>query len=779
MAFACPVGAWVLYSPYQAAFDGEGYFLNGAGVRWTSPDSFDLSKPVFRWTRDADAFGGEGLGGGITWAMHPDFCDDVIPAFREERFFFNTVQFMTCDTLRHAIDVAFQTWSSNHQLINFKDVTDECAVPGAIDTEGHCRFAEVTIAAQEMEGPLNDAAAFVRFDTVSVRLSPTTTAGDVVVGGLGARRAQIRFATSLCWYLDATFCSMFHALSKINSNFVAYVRILTFGCFGVALMSVLLTCSNVVTSAFGHASVYAMVHKLWCRSAAERAHANLRERHSTNMQWRSLLEYLTKMPVLGLLFSLFWTIFTPVFYITVFMPCVECYGFSGALAHEAGHLLGFQHPDVYESMNLRASDGVKMNASTCHRALDNVELRPLAEGTDTFMRSIAAHRPTTCLTTDDLEGLNFLYPTCGENTVHTPICTKPLRLTGYLRLLIAVFLPYSIVTLVVLGILAYVRCRQREHIAKLRENVQRRSQQGAWLRAGMRATWAGPKKTPKEASRRPGMLRRSLTRAVLPGMGGEMLVKALFSRGASRRAVPTKKVASVTSRPPTPPPSTRPPARPPTPPPIGNAAKSVSAPRRSVSRRPLGNRPSSPTPTPPKPKQKPHTSTVQRDGPPRKKNNANCPALEVVTEVDERVSLAGLTNSAGDVSAPTVGRCGCPPVARAQLTTAVETRSPKASEGSSASSSSVAPPLASQAPPIARRPPPGIKATSSSSTPEAVTIATTATTVTPRTRGRHPPSEDRSHPPKATRQHRPPPIKLDSVTAPDSADLRYVGRVAV
>ena len=37
----------------------------------------------------------------------------------------------------------------------------------------------------------------------------------------------------------------------------------------------------------------------------------------------------------------------PLFYFRVFVPCIACYDFEAAVAHEIGHLLGFQHPDVH------------------------------------------------------------------------------------------------------------------------------------------------------------------------------------------------------------------------------------------------------------------------------------------------------------------------------------------------------------------------------------------------------------------------------------------------
>jgi hypothetical protein len=53
-----------------------------------------------------------------------------------------------------------------------------------------------------------------------------------------------------------------------------------------------------------------------------------------------------------------------------------------------------------------------MDASTCEAPLSHVMIEPLPEGADSLMFSMTKHRDRTCLTDDDVEGLNYLYPSC-------------------------------------------------------------------------------------------------------------------------------------------------------------------------------------------------------------------------------------------------------------------------------------------------------------------------------------------------------------------------------
>ena len=528
--------AWVLYTPYERAQNNEGYVLDGEGMVWSRENTFDLAKVTFFWSRPQDAYGTNGLGGGITWAMHPDFCDEIMSSFREESFLFGAIRFMTCDSLRNAIDASLKTWSSNHKHIAFKDVTDTCR-HDTIDSDGYCVGAKVTISTQEMEGPTHDLAAFVLVDVLTLDRTPYTTAGRRVQDGLGLERAHLKLSTSLCWYLDTTFCAAFH---KLGSMFGFDVR---------NLISLCALCVFIIASAFtarimlravlagcGYMSVSHALGQI--RGKTSRAHERaLAERRTKNSTKRCalLIDYLARVNLLGLLFCLFWMMFAPIFYTTVYLPCQECHGFSSTMAHEAGHLLGFSHPDTLGNLNLhtRSINYTNMSTQPCLDAMAHVQHANIENLGDTIMRSVAGHRPTTCLTEDDLDGLNTLYPTCDDDAFEIPVCTEPMRLTGYLRLLIAVMLPYSCVTLLVICVQNGIRSLQRRSVTRLRANVRRRSQQAMWLRASVRATWANVPASNTTKPKRPGLLERSFTRRQIQGKGGEHMVKALF--GATMR----------------------------------------------------------------------------------------------------------------------------------------------------------------------------------------------------------------------------------------------------
>ena len=106
----------------------------------------------------------------------------------------------------------------------------------------------------------------------------------------------------------------------------------------------------------------------------------------------------------------------------------DCYDFEATIAHEVGHVLGFHPPDQFPDANLRAArdaDGVAplpMDNASCWAPLQQVELGALPSGADTIMHSTTKHRDRTCLSTDDLEGLSFLYPVSAHHTPQLMAC---------------------------------------------------------------------------------------------------------------------------------------------------------------------------------------------------------------------------------------------------------------------------------------------------------------------------------------------------------------------
>jgi hypothetical protein len=100
-----------------------------------------------------------------------------------------------------------------------------------------------------------------------------------------------------------------------------------------------------------------------------------------------------------------------------------------------------------------------------------VVAEPLPADSDTIMFSTTKHRDRTCLTDDDLEGLNFLYPSCA-GALETPLCDVAKRGTGYLRLAIAVGFPYVLVTMILFCTQCCVRSYQQRQLKKLENAVQ-------------------------------------------------------------------------------------------------------------------------------------------------------------------------------------------------------------------------------------------------------------------------------------------------------------------
>lgn len=199
----------------------------------------------------------------------------------------------------------------------------------------------------------------------------------------------------------------------------------------------------------------------------------------------NLVIYMAHMPLGSLLFALFWLFFAPIFYSRVFLPCWECFDFSAMIAHEVGHLLGFDHPDTKPGMNLVSN--VSLNNETCVDPLAHVSLSPhpsTSGGPFSIMHSSTLRRSITCLTDDDLQGLDMLYPDC-DGGVRAPVCHGENSSSGWLRLFFAVALPFVTTVVVLLVPICAVRQWQRAHVRALEQHVRGLQAKGAWNRAGI------------------------------------------------------------------------------------------------------------------------------------------------------------------------------------------------------------------------------------------------------------------------------------------------------
>lgn len=539
-----PRGArgWVLNSIFRNGLENASY-ADATGARWIGDSAtFQLRRAVVFWGQDE-------LRDGITWALQPALCEAMRPQFTQEALLFGLASFYDCGSLRRAFDTAFSTWSLNNPLVRFRDVTDRCARQG-VDAQGRCPGAELTVRYGAFSKEFRNVAAFVQFDMSRSERRPKTSLGTPADSGSGAVYADMWISSRYCWYLDATFCYAFHR-DEQAVVIARYILVAVSIASGLAVLAFLM---RVLQSALQLETAWDLCEGGcggWARSrAAARARMSRRENCG------ALCTYLASLPLLGLLAALLFASVGPVFYINVFLPCVECMGFESTIAHEAGHVLGFHHPDEYPTLNLALRPGGAPRAlepgsgleaersglfGTTERSCAVAEpllravTQPVSRLDETFMASIAAHRPQTCLTADDFEGLNALYPPCEmDDWQPEPSCVKPVRLVGYLRLLTALVGPFAFCATGVLLLGASIRWHQRRQLKRLRHERVRRRHQSLFLRAAVRANWANAKD--KGCERRVTKLEGHIARARdLYGSRGaaRVMVRSLFSAPAS------------------------------------------------------------------------------------------------------------------------------------------------------------------------------------------------------------------------------------------------------
>ena len=458
----------------------------------------------FLWTVPNDPTSHEGLGAGITWAWDPNLCTRILSRFTEDFFFIPSIN---CDNLKAAMTRGFASWSDNSVYVSFTDVTEECAKIGQLNE--NCPLAEIWITTIEGTGDTSGAGATQGLtensrrqlqdsttdslvnDTLYIKLQEnlggaTTSAAVALPKTLwswdfrytsGVRPSKdnvletvggtVAFNADLCWYLDSTFCYSFHSvknqLPSLSAEEVAWI-------FRGALLLI-----------WGIAAMYL----LWqvchvCARARSHHHAN---------QCQAWSEALHEFSMLGCSLRVILLLAPPIFYLKIFVPCWNCYDFEAAATHEVGHILGLSHPDnvmtslctdpamecgttpgqnVYSPM---FSSGMRLNASTCLKPWQDVEpYEPTLTDPDavklSIMKALTQHNPSVCLSEDDLEALNTLYPDC-VGSISTPVCNKTPYNIGWLRLTVWLVVPSLICLLLLLCIFTYTQYHQNkkfEHI---------------------------------------------------------------------------------------------------------------------------------------------------------------------------------------------------------------------------------------------------------------------------------------------------------------------------
>ena len=210
----------------------ESYVLMPSNVSHRSDkangDVSRLASYAYRWSYPAESSSLQGLGGGLAFVMAPDFCDKILPSFREDSLIasFGLRRWVSCTDLLDAFQRGFDTWSDNSRAISFTDVSGstQCASPTA-QLDDPCPWELFIDTADGTEHP--SLSAYVNnhraskwvghsggyyYDTYysNWQLVPTRSpSGATVTGADPYRRSTMTFNTHLCWYLDATFCYAF------------------------------------------------------------------------------------------------------------------------------------------------------------------------------------------------------------------------------------------------------------------------------------------------------------------------------------------------------------------------------------------------------------------------------------------------------------------------------------------------------------------------------------------------------------------------------------------
>ena len=115
------IAGWVLNSPYSRPVAGLGYNIGtNPQEDWTPASTVDLDLLVMRWGA-APITSSSGLGKSISYAVHPTFCEKILPKFPEDGGSCDNcgggagmITFLSCGDLMDHIQNGFDTWHAPH-----------------------------------------------------------------------------------------------------------------------------------------------------------------------------------------------------------------------------------------------------------------------------------------------------------------------------------------------------------------------------------------------------------------------------------------------------------------------------------------------------------------------------------------------------------------------------------------------------------------------------------------------------------------------------------------
>uniref|UniRef100_A0A7S4C3M9 EF-hand domain-containing protein n=1 Tax=Chrysotila carterae TaxID=13221 RepID=A0A7S4C3M9_CHRCT len=324
-----------------------------------------------------------------------------------------------------------------------------------------------------------DGSVFLQF-SVETQYSPTEGAA----------------LTANCWRLDADLCRYLSWLPQANTETLAVVAFaLSFtccacACFCGCILMLKLLANNLLagwdTDGDGQVELQEMVYVLdeFCGDLCFECRCP--SVHSKKMSPLSgMLGVLETTVQLNLKVALLFTAFLlaiPLVYFGMVEPCWTCQDLRASAAHEIGHLLSLGNPLDPEELMLSYNRTGAQNASELVGCMQypvvdvngsDLEFDALMKDSRTQTGADGALTPPMlCLEPDDLDGLHYVFPSCGEAL---PVAACPARTNGaasVIRLMQIWVLLIALVCLclVAIKVLAFVILLVEDFVASRRLN---------------------------------------------------------------------------------------------------------------------------------------------------------------------------------------------------------------------------------------------------------------------------------------------------------------------
>ena len=306
------------------------------------------------------------------------------------------------------------------------------------------------------------------------------------------RRATISFNPGLCWYLDSNFCSSFHMLKvwllPMTTNQIMWmIRAILFAVWLFAILRVIqhfiLVAKRSIEEDTAKDEERAK-REAQAMGINNEAMLQLAKSHQgTKMRIAAGLDALAHQRATGWMGRGVLIVAPITFYFNVFMPCWECFDFEAAATHEIGHVLGLSHPDEVAATapgrpGMPGGENAMLSANLtngfdCNNPWASAMAHPGGNNDtkESIMRTLTQHNPRVCITEDDLEALNVLYPDCSQSMITTPVCYYAPKYIGWARFFGLTFVPILVTCASVIMLNECVRRRSAHKMKKIEDDL--------------------------------------------------------------------------------------------------------------------------------------------------------------------------------------------------------------------------------------------------------------------------------------------------------------------